>query len=324
VTDQVSVWGVGVVSLATLDEVRAAGYAQRERVDRLAYEDADLAGRAEDRLADVGALLVPRRAWWPVPPDLEPRLQEADQLVARIARLQGGGWLSTRRRSRASARLRQVLLEVAHRGAEAGIGVPDVEPVLEEAMALQERSRQVRAALEAEAAALAQLDHEIALRDDAHRHLGFDALYLAAYIRAHGLPVVESPVTLARDEAAHLVLDAALAPPVPVAGPDAAAAAGPTLAHTGVQHWVGALRGGPAPVAGGQPVDTGALLVTSRRILFAGRAGSVSVPLDAMLAMDVYDDGLAVLQLGREAGDLFLVPDPRLAAFYANWVGEKG
>jgi hypothetical protein len=324
VIDQVTVWGVGAVSLASLDELRGARQAQYERVHGMAMEHAGLAGQAEDRFADVGALLVPRRDWWPVPPELEPRLQEADRLVARIAQLHGRtGWLSRQRLAHASARLRGVLLEVAHVGAEAGIDVPDVEPTLEDAAAFQGRADELRAALDFEQARLSQLDHEIGLREDAQRHLGFDSLYLAAHLRAHGVPPVESPIELGPGEVAHLVRDAALAPPAQVTPPGPDGRGGAALAHTGIHHWIGTLRGGSAPLPGGQPVDTGVLIVSSRRIVFAGHGGSVAVPIEAILAMDVYDDGLAVLQLGREAADVFLVPDPRVVAFYANWISEK-
>ncbi|HYW22859.1 MAG TPA: hypothetical protein VE953_01770 [Terriglobales bacterium] len=322
--DQVTVWGVGAVSLTTLDELRAARDAEQARVEEMARQQADVAGRAEDRLADVGAILVPRREWWPVPPALEQRLHDADQLVARIAQLEGRtDWLSRQRRARASARLRAVLLEVAHGGAEAGIDVPDVEAALEDAAALHGHAEELRAALESERARLTQLDQEIRLREDAHRHLGFDSLHLAAHLRAYGVPVVQSPVGLGPGEAAHLTTDAALAPPAHVTPPGQEGSGGPALSHTGIHHWIGTLRSGPTPVTGGQPVDTGVLVLTSHRILFAGRVTSVSVPLDAMLAMDVYADGLAVLQLGREAADVFLVADPRVIAFYVNWIAEK-
>jgi hypothetical protein len=323
--EQVSVWGVGAVSLITLDELRAARQAQQERVSALARDEADLAGRAEDRLADVGALLAPRREWWPVPPALEPSLLEVDRLVARIAQLDGRtGWLSRQRRAHASARLRGLLLEIANVGAEPGIDVPDVEAVLEDAAALHGHAGELRTALESERAQLAQLDQEIHLREDAHRRLGFDSLHLAAHFRAYGVPVVESPVQLGPGEVAHLSLDAALAAPVHMAAPGPDGGGGASLSHTGVHHWVGTFRGGPMPGAGGQPLDTGMLVVTSRRIVFAGHAGSVGVPLEAILAMDVYDNAVAVLQLGRESGDVFLVPDPRAVAFYANWISEKG
>jgi hypothetical protein len=325
VVEQVTVWGVGVVSLGTLEELHAARQAQQERVHRLAADEAELAGQAEDRLADVGALLVPRRAWWPVPPALEPRLHEADRLAAGIARLDGRtGWLSRQRRALASARLRGVLLEVAYAGAEAGIDVPDVEPALEEAAALRGRADELRSELESELARLAQLDHEVRLREDAWRRLGFDSLHLAAHLRAHGMPVVASPIEMGPGESAHLALSAALAPPVHLTAPGPGADGGAALAHTGIHHWIGTFRSGPAPVPGGGPVDTGVLVVTGQRIVFAGRSGTSAVPLEALLAMDVYDDGLAVLQLGRDAADVFLVPDSRLVAFYANWISEKG
>jgi hypothetical protein len=320
VVEQVTVRGVGPVSLVTLQELHAAANAARQRADLLAWGETEAAASAEDRMADAGAILVPRRAWWPVPPELQPHMEEADRLVATIARLDGGTGSPSPRRARASERLRAILLEVAYAGGHAGIGVPDVEPVLEAAASLQQRATQLRAELDAELARLAQLDREIQLREEAQRFFGFDALHLAAHFRAHGLPVVQSPAGLAPGEAAHLALDAALAQPVRMSAPGAAA----PIVQAGVQHWIGTFRGGSAPVAGGQPLDAGTLIVTGQRILFAGRAGSIAVPLEAMLAIDVYDDGLAVLQLGREAGDVFLVPDPRLVAFYANWIAEQG
>jgi hypothetical protein len=322
VVEQVTVWGVGPVSLITLDELHAAAHARRGRADLLAMGEAQAAADAEDRLADAGALLVPRRAWWPVPPELYPHIEEADRLVATISQLDGRpDGSSLQRRAEASAHLRAILLEVAYVGGHAGIGVPDVEPVLEAAAGLQEKARQLGIELQTEVAALQQLDREIQFREQAEQYLGFDALHLAAHIRANGLPVVQSPMSLGAGEVVHLTLDAALGQPVRMSAP--AADAGPPV-PTGIQNWIGTIRGGRAPVAGGRPLDTGVLVVTSRRLVFAGRAGAIAVQLDAMLAMDVYEDGLAVLQIGREAGDVFLVQDPGLVAFYANWVAERG
>ena len=327
---QVMVPGVGVVSLAPLDDLHVARRAAQESVDRLEAQAADLEAGAEDRLADVGALLVPRRDWWPVPQELAPWLLEVDRLVARIERLdQSGvdaahlmGRVRRYQRSRAVARLRQLLVGIARAGGEAGVEVPDVEPLLEETARLAAFAQGVRGELDVARARLGQLDIEARLREAAIRRLGFDSLHLAAYFRAHGLPVVQSPVELDAGETAHLAMDAALASAVPIAAarrdswPD-------SLASTGIHHWVGVLRSGRAPIPGDQPIDAGALIVASRHLVFAGRSGTIGLPLASVLAMDIYDDGLAVLPLGREAGDLFLVAEPRLLAFYVNWVSEN-
>ncbi len=327
---QVTLGGVGPVSLAPLDELRAARHAAYERADALAAQGADLEARAEDRLADAGALLVPRRDWWLVPLELAPQMVKADRLVARIARLDQRGADGDRlfsrlrryRRARAASRLRSLLVRIARGGGESGVEVPDVEPLLEEAASLAAHAQDFRGELDLARARLGELDHETRLREAAVRRLGFDSLHLAAHFRAYGLPLVQSPVGLDAGEKAHLAVDAALAPPVPMAAagrdgwPD-------SLASTGIHHWVGTFRSGPAPISGAQPIDTGVLVVTDQRLVFGGRAGTVAVPLAGMLAMDVYGDAVAVLQLGRDAGDLFLVPEPRLLAFYANWLSEN-
>jgi len=333
---QVNVWGVGPVSMATLDELRDVGRVAHDSVEDLARRTAELEGRAEDRVADAGAVLVPRREWWPVPQELAARLPETDRLVFHIARLDQGmaarppggglvsrarGWLTRQRRERAAGRLRELLVEFARGGAEAGIDVPGVEPLLEEAAELEARASEHRAALESAQTRLHQLDHEIGLRGEALQHLGFDSLHYAAHFRAHGLPVVQSPVELPAGEAAHLVVEAGLAHQVVVRSQDAASQ-GASVTHTGIHHWIGAFRRGAPPVSMERPIDSGVLVVTDQRLLFAGAGGSLSAPLGGVLAMDVYDAALAVLQLGRDAGDVFLVRQPGLVAFYVNWVLE--
>ncbi len=327
---QVTLSGVGPVSLVPLDELRAARREAYERADALAVQAADLEARAEDRLADAGALLVPRREWWPVPLELAPQLVKADRLVARIARLDqrgvdGNDLFSRMRRyqrARAASRLRSLLVEIALAGGEAGVDVPDVEPPLDEAARLAAHAYGVRGDLDEARARLGDLDHETRAREAAVGRLGFDSLHLAAHFRGYGLPLVQSPVELDAGERAHLAVDAALAPPLPMA----AAGRDPwpdSLASTGIHHWLGTFRSGPAPNPGAQLIDTGVLVVTDRRIVFGGRAGTIAVPLAGVLAMDVYDNAVAVLQLGRDAGDLFLVAEPRLMAFYANWLSEN-
>jgi hypothetical protein len=73
-----------MVSLPTLDELRDARNTAQANANHLALQAVELDRQAEDRFADAGALLVPRRAWWQVPAELSPWLAEAERLVARI------------------------------------------------------------------------------------------------------------------------------------------------------------------------------------------------------------------------------------------------
>src|SRR5215472_11097960 len=180
---QVHMPKVGMVSIAPLDELRDARDNQQANANHLAWQSAELEGQAEARLADAGALMVPRRAWWGVRPELFPRVAEAERLVARfllldsqIARLQApqpktrhvmskvGGRVRERvartRRVRAAAQLREALVLIARTGAAAAVRVPDVPPLFEEATELQARAERLRAALAATSSRLGELNQE--------------------------------------------------------------------------------------------------------------------------------------------------------------------
>jgi hypothetical protein len=332
--------GVGTVSLATLGELRDAQRTERARVDRMAWQVAELGGQAEDCLAAAGAVLVPRRAWWPVPPELSSHLARAEQLASRIALLDrrlggpgpppGGstpgsgllGWAGGRRaqrsRERAAAQLRQSLVVIAGAAAGAGAGVPDVGPLLERAEQLRAWTESLRQTLTGAAGRLAALEHEIRLREEAERRMGFDSLHLAGYFRLHGLPAIERPMTLEAGEVAHLAVPATL-----VRTPSGLRRGGGSgnvpIAYTGINPWVGVLRPSRAPRPAVEQADAGTLVVTSRRLAFVGAAQPLAVPLASVVDVDVYEDGIAVLSLGRESPDLLLVTAPRQVVFYFNW-----
>src|SRR5262245_40741544 len=167
---QVEVPGAGVLSLATLDELRGARDSARANADHLARQAAELDEGAEDGLAEAGALLVTRQGGWDVPPDLAPLVLRAERLVARIAglddrmaALEGGGrpartagglastvrgwWggMLRRLREHSAARLRSTLLQLA--GTGMGVDVPGVEPLLDHAVELRARADGLRRAL---------------------------------------------------------------------------------------------------------------------------------------------------------------------------------
>lgn len=336
---QVDIQTVGTVSLATLDEVREAKRAEQAKGDHLTARAAELEEHAEDRLAEAGALLVPRRAWWEAPAELSSTLSEAERLVAHISRLderialmsqpEGGlvsriiewwrhalGW----DRARAAMRLRRALVMIARAGAAAAPWVPEVKPLLDEAAELHARAEGLHATVASVRSRLDTLDQEVRMREEAQRRMGFDSLHLAAYYLTNGMPAIPSPIELPAGEVAYLAVDAQLAR-MPVATRQArtSAGSGVSAAHTGLRHWVGAFRNRAAPAKDLHQVDTGILVISSLRLMFIGSNESFAIALGAVFDMTIYDDGLAVFHLSREGSDLFLVTAPMYVAFCVNW-----
>lgn len=327
-------------TLATLDELRGARGRERAESDHLTAQAAELDADAEDRLADAGAHLVPRRAWWRVPAEVTPRVAEAERLVARVsalderlARLQESGrtkagwlrwthamrWTAARwERDRAASQLRTALVTIAQVGGPTVVEVPDVEPILEQAAELQARARHLRSSLASIARRLSDLDREIQLREQAERIMGFDSLHMAVHYSRYGLPLIDSPFELEAGEEAYLATDASLAR-LPAGSRYTRSGPGftPSADHTGIHPWIGALRDRPAPAGTG--TDSGVLFLSSLRLAFAGRAESVAIWLDAMVDMDVYRDAIAVVHLGADSPIILRVPAPRQVAFHINW-----
>ena len=338
-----------MVSLATLDELRDARNTVKANANHLAWQAVELDRQVEDRFADAGAILVPRRAWWQVPVDLSPWLAEAERLAARILlldqRLAGfdqvpspdkqhmarpfGRWLNklaaTRQRARAAAHLRTTLVSIARTGAAAGMSVPDVHPLLEQATELHARAEGLRAALAAASSRLGALDREICMREQADRRMGFDSLYLAAQFQVHGPPAILSPLQTEADEVAYLATEAALAR-MATGTSNAGGVSNDwaSVAYAGIRRRVGALRNRSASPRGVEPIDSGTLVVSSRRLAFIGGTEWVAVSLDAVMDVDVYTDAIAVSRLGGEQPDFFLVDAPRHVAFYLDWAMSIG
>jgi len=341
---QVEVAGVGLVSMATLGQLRTALDSLREQVVQQRAGIRDAESRIEDTLADLGALLVPRRAWWTPTADFNPWLEEAERLVARITQLdrQIARAESGRRsaaaaamlrlaariarrdpeheRTRAAARLRHILIETASWAittAPAVAKVPDAEAFVAQIFGLQGHAAELRATCAAAEAQLSAIAGEVQTRDEAARQMGFDSLHLAAHFRAYGLPAVESPAALGPGEVVHLCVGAALSRGT--AGVRLPGAT-PAAAHTGARFWLGTFRSGPMPPLAA--IDSGSLTVSNRFLHFTGTSEAFSTPLDNLVEVDVYADAVGVIALGRESMDFYRVAAPRQIAFYVNWAQE--
>jgi hypothetical protein len=153
--------------------------------------------------------------------------------------------------------------------------------------------------------------------------MGFDSIHLAASFARYGLPEIESPYELENGEVAYAAVEASRVRMRPgsryvVAG----AGAMPSPAFTGLPSWMGAFRDRAAPAGTGE-TDPGVLLLTSRRLAFAGASESAAIWLDAAVDMDVYRDAIAVHHLAAERPLLLRVAAPRQVAFSINWAMRR-
>jgi hypothetical protein len=167
----------------------------------------------------------------------------------------------------------------------------------------------------------AELDAEVRRRLESQRQMGFDALYTAAYLQAHGPTPVDSPLELKHGEIACFTCPATLARmQTRTSYVGASSGFSIPIGHTGIRYRVGSFHGRPIQQQTMAKLDVGTLIVTNLRLAFVGRAKSVAVPLVKVMHVDVFTDAIAVFHEGKENADYFLVAAPKQALFYINWV----
>lgn len=338
---QVDVPGAGPISLVSLDGLREALRAEQAAADHMTREATGVTRRIEDRLADIGALLVPRRGWWRCRPQLAPWLDEAERLVDGIslldaeiervgARQPAPVWIGVvmralgldrleqlqQSRVRAATELRRILVLIASQAGDDAAGVPDVGPMLVEAGELEAYADQLHDALSTALPRLGALSREVSLRSESWRRMGFDALYLAAHLTLNPPSPIRCPIDLEPGELVYLSTEATLAR---MAAAARRAGSRVPVEQTGITHWVGSLHDRPAAPDALVRHDEGTVVVTSYRLAFVGPRESLEVPIHEVLDLEVYLDGIAVARLGAEEPDFVGVRSPRQVAFYVNW-----
>jgi hypothetical protein len=335
---------VGRVSLATLEQLRQALRAEQAQRHELGARAAAITASILDKLADAGAALVPQRAYWPVPAELEPSLGRADELVAQMAGIDEqrqqsadtrrgfleriGAWREDRRRRSAREAARRevhaILLQTATCAFAAQIGSPDAMPMLNEVRRLEDEAAELHSRSEAAAGRAGVLKQEVAQRDAAQRQMGFDALYAAAYLARFGPQAVSSPLQLKAGEVAVISVPCTLARMTTrsqyVRGSRGIRV---PVGHTGIAFRVGAYRGHRVQQQVLRHLDKGTLVVSTQRLAFIGRLKSVVIQLRRVTNVDIYNDALAVFHEGRETADFLLVDAPKQVAFYLNWTLQR-
>lgn len=325
--------GDGTVTLVPLVELQERQSSVGTAIEGTRAQAAELGRQAGDTLAQAGRLLVDRRSDWmasaidPALLDSAGRLlDEVKHEEAQIREIAGrahaglGGLVSrvgdslarSRRQSAltaASAALRPHLIQIAQ--AAPSSTLPDADRLRQEAEEFQRQAKELTQSADQQAALKLAGDLEVKRRQEASQQLGFDSLYSAAMLQAHGPAPVESPLILKRGEQACVSVSAALARQrTRVAFQGASQGFSFPIGHTGIRYRVGTFQGHPVSQQFLATIDTGVLVLSNQRIVFMGRQKSVTMALDKVLHVESYTDGLAVFKEGRENADFFLFPTP--------------
>lgn len=335
----------GPVTLQELAPLKAKLVQIRQQAAEKQDESTSFTTLIDDRLTEIGTLLLDHADWWS--PDERSRalLAKAADLRSRIASDESGitdlssnphsglggaigkvrDWNATRKltaeKSTLEAQLRPVLMEIGQ--ASSAADIKNLEPVREQARSAEAQCQEIRAEAESLNADASRIQDEIRRREESVKEMGFDALYTAAYLRTFGAPGVASPLNLKRGEQAVLSVPAKLA-----RNQTRTRYVGGTqgfsfpIGHTGIRYRVGSYHGTPVQQQVLTTLDMGTLVVTNQRIAFIGRTKTVSADLAKLVNIQCYSDALAVFHEGRENADYFFVDQPRYVLFMVNWASQ--
>jgi hypothetical protein len=202
--------------------------------------------------------------------------------------------------------------------------VPEADVIGTQATAAEVKAQDLEEQSKVAAGIAASADEEVHRRADSEREMGFDALYLAAYLHQYGPQPVENPLVPKRGELAYFSVAATLARQQTrrqwVGGSQGFSL---PIAHTGIRYRVGSFRGHPVEQQFLNKLGPGTLVITNQRIAFIGSTKSLSVLLTKLLHVECYSDAVAVFQEGRENPDYYFVGQPKLALFWINWMLDK-
>jgi len=233
-----------------------------------------------------------------------------------------GSWNQGRKlsndRAQLDSRLRPLLAQIAQQTLE--VTLPEVDTIRGQAASADAQALALEQHAASLSAAMTTANDELKRRTDAERELGFDAPYLAVYLKTHGPDEVQSPLILKRGERANMVVPATLARQQTkrqwVGGSQGFSF---PIGHTGIRYRVGSFHGHPIQQQFLGKLDSGNLVITNQRVAFIGNVKSTSIPLTKLLHVECYSDAVAVFQEGREKPDFYLTAQPKYAVFMINW-----
>ncbi len=332
----------GTVTLLDLPGLRARVKAFEVEADKDTQQAASLRALAEDLWVQVGRALITKLGHWSPSPQVAELTQQAVSLTEKLATddseiesihasehggisgLAGklGGWSQSRKlsseRLQLESQLRPLSAQIARQCPQ--VALPEIDSIRGQAVAAETQAKELEQQAASLSTAASTANGELTRRTDAEREMGFDAPYVAAYLKTYGPQDVASPLIVKRGERACLVAPATLARNQTrrqwVGGSQGFSF---PIGHTGIRYRVGSFHGHPIEQQSLTKLDTGSLVITNQRLAFIGQVKSTSVPFAKLLHVESYSDGLAVFLEGRENPDFYLTAQPKYALFMMNW-----
>lgn len=331
----------GQVTLAPLEQLAQRRTALAVETREAEAHAAQLLAQANSDARDAAAYLVAQRSEWDTAgytselSQIDSRTEQIDRLDAELealdaVRRQGFTGFFKRfgdRQKRVGLIKMRDSLAAEVSATLSSLGMAVHAPTVPEADPLLERARQESAEADAlkrqgaaNSSAMQALDDEIGRRQQAIKHMGFDALWTAAWLTRNEPPAIDSPVTVHKDEVAWISVSAVLSrEATQTRWTGSSQGVSFPIARTGIRYRVGAYRGHPIQTTVIKDVDAGSLVVTNRRIVFIGRLKSVTIALLNVVHVEAYTDALGVFQDRRETPDFFKLQTPQYVLFYINY-----
>ncbi len=333
----------GAVTLLTLDDLRSRLATLQQQAADQSSKAKSLRSLADDRWLQAGTLLLASAGRWTPGPELADLVGQAQALkqkldadVTQLGEIHGqerrgvggvfgriGDWNRSRRidaeRASLEAQLNPLLVQIGRQGG-AGVQLPEADTIRAQAMAAETESDGLNSEASETAHTATTVDDEVQRRAGSERDLGFDAPYLAAYLKTYGPAPIQSPLILKKGEQACLAVPATLARQQTrrqwVGGSQGFSF---PIGHTGIRYRVGSFHGHPIEQQSLGRLDTGMLVVTNQRIAFIGNVKSTSSPFPKLLHVECYSDAVAVFLEGRENPDFYMTAKPKYVLFMINW-----
>jgi hypothetical protein len=168
------------------------------------------------------------------------------------------------------------------------------------------------------------LADEIQRRQAAMKVMGFDSLYTAAWLQAHGPAPIASPLALKPKEEAYVSVPAVLARQTTRTRYSGGSQGFSfPIGHTGIRYRVGSFSGHPVQSSSITDIDEGTLVLSNMRIAFIGKLKSIVTQLPKLVHIESYNDALAVFQEGRESPNFYKISTPQYFLLYVNWILDQ-
>jgi hypothetical protein len=171
---------------------------------------------------------------------------------------------------------------------------------------------------EAEDRSLSELQVQLGLTDrdlEGEDRVQLSRLRTLARLERGQLPVIESPINLVPHERAHWVVQAAFAERLDLPSPGRKPLRGVKLEVVSDEPFhADGPRDALRPAEDILPNDLGIFVITSRRCVFQGVKGNLSIPHARLDSLTIFADALRLDELGGEARGYFLADDAELTA----------